>query len=91
MAAGTAARAVWNLRYGGGGVANGSKCSQGQRVERIEKCLDLVTRRLFMALGMGEEPVWNEFKREEEVRKGRYSLVSSCMKFSQKGGKNVAH
>ena len=52
-------------------MANGSKCSQGQRVERIEKCLDLVTRRLFMALGMGEEPVWNEFKREEEVRKGR--------------------
>lgn len=65
-------------------MANGSKCSQGQRVERIEKCLDLVTRRRFMALGMGEEPVWNEFKREEEVRKGRYSLVSSCMKFSQK-------
>lgn len=43
---------------------------RGQRVERIEKCLDLVTRRLFMALGMGEEPVWNEFKRKEEVRKG---------------------
>ena len=37
-----------------------------------------------MALEMGEEPVWNELKRKEEVRKGWYSLVSSFMKFSQK-------
>ena len=47
-----------------------SSAPRGQRMDRIEKCLDLVTRGLFMALGRGEEPVRNEFKREEEVRKG---------------------
>ena len=40
-------------------------------MERIEKCLDLVTRKIFMALGgCGEQPVCGEFKREEAVRRG---------------------
>lgn len=67
----TGARAVWNLRNEGREWPAVSSAPKRQRMERIEKCLDLVTRKIFMALGgRGEEPVCSEFKREEAVRKG---------------------